>query len=128
MSGVWWFLCAVDLLDYSTYQSEACVMFVLNDIERLPDDLLNLPENTIHKLTFKAVNTIKEVPDSFTGIVYEDADGQLVLQYFNAPKGNVRKIITLKNKLPAGVFEGIKRLLFATSNGKKLFIRRKQKR
>lgn len=95
-------------------------MFVLNDIERLPDDLLNLPENTTHKLTFKAVYTIKEVPDSFTGIVFEDADGQLVLQHFNAPKGNVRKIITLKNKLPAGVFDGIKRLLFARSKGQEI--------
>lgn len=95
-------------------------MSVLYDIERLQDDLLNLPENTIHKLSFKAVYTIKEVTDSFTVIVYEDADGQLVLQHFNAPKGNVRKVIALKNKHPPGVFDGIKWLLFARSEGKEI--------
>lgn len=59
--------------------------------------------------------TIKDVPDTFTGLVFEDAGGQISLQHFNHPKGNVRKIITLKNKLPAGVFHGIKLLLFAKS-------------
>jgi len=78
-------------------------MFVLYDVETLPDDLQNLPDNATHKLSFKAVYTIKEVPDSFTGIVFEDIRGELVLRHFNAPKGNVRKIITLKNKLPNGV-------------------------
>lgn len=95
-------------------------MFVLYDIETLPDDLQNLPESMTHLLTFKAVYTIKEVPDSFTGIVFEDAKGELALQHFNAPKGNVRKIITLKNKLPSGVFDGIKQLLFAKSREEKI--------
>lgn len=95
-------------------------MFVLYDIETLPDDLQNLPENAQHKLTFKAVYTIKEVPDSFTGIVFEDNQGDLLLQHFNAPKGNVRKIITLKNKLPPGVFDGLKQLLFAKSRGQSI--------
>jgi len=92
-------------------------MFVLFDIETLDDDLQNLPEDMQHKLTFKVVYTIKEVPDSFTGIVFEDTAGELQLQHFNAPRGNVRKIITLKNKLPAGVFDGLKQLLFAKSRG-----------
>lgn len=92
-------------------------MFVLSDIKTLPDDLQNLPENMLHKLTFKVIYTIKEVPDSFTGIVCADAAGDLQLQHFNAPRGNVRKIITLKNKLPAGVFDGLKQLLFAKSRG-----------
>ena len=95
-------------------------MFVLYDIEVLPDDLQNLPENAQHKLTFKAVYTIKEVPDTFTGLVYESVDGALQLQHFNNPKGNVRKIITLKNKLPAGVFDGIRHLLYAKSQGQAL--------
>lgn len=43
-----------------------------------------------------------------------------MLQHSNAPKGNVRKVITLKNKLPPGVFDGIKRLLFARSDGKEI--------
>lgn len=92
-------------------------MFVLYDIETLADDLQNLPENVKHKLTFKAVYTIKDVPDSFTGVVFVDSSGVMALQHFNAPKGNVRKIITLKNKLPAGVFDGLKQLLFARSRG-----------
>jgi len=95
-------------------------MFVLYDIETLPADMQNLPENRVHKLTFKAIYTIKEVPDSFTGIVFEDSDGELVLQHFNAPKGNVRKIITLKNKLPDGVFDGLRQLLFAKSCAEKV--------
>ena len=58
------------------------MMFVLSDIETLPEDAQNLPQGTVHKLTFKAVYTIKEVPDSFTGIVFEQADGGLALQHF----------------------------------------------
>ncbi len=95
-------------------------MFVLNDIEILPEDLQNLPENTAHKLTFKVVYTIQDVPDTFTGSVYEDADGDLGLHHFNQPRGNVRKIITLKNKLAEGEFEGIKQQIFARSRGENL--------
>lgn len=95
-------------------------MLVLNDIERLPDDLINLPDNTLHRLTFRAVYTIKDVPDSFTGIVFETAEGELSLQHFNQPRGNVRKIITLKNKLAPGSFDGIKALLFAASQGQQV--------
>ena len=57
------------------------------------------------------------MPDSFTGIVFEDEDGVLNVQHFNNPKGNMRKVITLKNKLPAGVFDGIRRLLYSLSQG-----------
>jgi len=90
-------------------------MFVLNDIEVLPDDLQNLPDNMRHRLSFKLIFTIKDVPDSFTGIVFEDAEGELQLQHFNNPKGNKRKVITLKNKLAKGSFEKIKLALFAKS-------------
>jgi len=92
-------------------------MFVLCNIEALPDDMQNLPDNTKHRLTFKLEFTIKDVPDTFTGIVFEDAQGELQLQHFNAPKGNKRKVITLKNKLAKGSFDQIKRALFAKSRG-----------
>ena len=59
-----------------------------------------MQENTQHKLTFKAVYTINEVPGSFTGIVFEDTDGVLNVQHLNNPKGNMYKVIALKNKLP----------------------------
>ena len=95
-------------------------MFVLYDIEKIDDDLDNLPENAAHRMTFRAVYTIKEVPDSFTGIVYQmPAEPELALGHFNNPRGNVRKIITLKNKLPEGVFAGLKDLLFAICQGDK---------
>ncbi len=92
-------------------------MFILNDIEALPDDLDNLPEKAVHRLTFRAVFTIKGVPDTFTGVVFEDETGGLVLQHFNNPRGNVRKIITLKNKLEEGAFAGIRDVVFAVSRG-----------
>ena len=95
-------------------------MFVLNAIEVLSEDSQNLPENTHHKLTFKVVYTIRDVPDSFTGNVYEDAEGQLGLHHYNQPRGNVRKIITLKNKLAEGSFEGIKQQILARSRGEDL--------
>ena len=92
-------------------------MFVLLNIEALPDDLLNLPEGMSHKTTLKAVFTIKDVPDTFTGTVYEDASGELQLGHFNNPKGNKRKVITLKNKLPTGGFEPVKQYMLAVSRG-----------
>ncbi len=92
-------------------------MFILYSIEALADDLQNLPDDMIHKLTFKLEFTIKGVPDSFTGIVFENSQGELQLQHFNNPKGNKRKVITLKNKLAAGSFDKIKQALFATSRG-----------
>lgn len=92
-------------------------MFVLLDIETLPEDLQNLPANAVHKLTFKVVFTIKEVPDTFTGMVFEDASGELQMMHFNVPKGNKRKVITLKNKLPTGGFDVIKQFLLAKSQG-----------
>jgi len=92
-------------------------MFVLINIEGLPDDLLNLPDNMKHRLTFKLKFTIKGVPDTFTGIVYENAQGELQLQHFNNPRGNKRKVITLKNKLAQGSFDKIKLALFARSRG-----------
>lgn len=95
-------------------------MFVLNEIEVLPEELQNLPENTQHKMTFKVIFTIRDVPDTFTGLVYEDAEGQLGLHHYNQPRGNVRKIITLKNKLAEGSFEGIKQQVFAKSRGEDL--------
>lgn len=95
-------------------------MFILDAIIALPDDLASTPDSLQHKLTFKLEFTIKDVPDSFTGIVMEDGTGQLVLQHFNQPKGNKRKIITLKNKLVAGGFEKIKRALFAESRAEPL--------
>jgi len=95
--------------------SEVKIMFVLNDIEVLSDDLQNLPDNMQHKLSFKLIFTIKGVPDSFTGIVFENAEGELQLQHFNNPKGNKRKVITLKNKLAKGSFEQIKLVLFSKS-------------
>ena len=92
-------------------------MFVLLNIETLQDDLQNLPVNTTHKLTFKVVFTIKDVPDSFTGIVFENASGELKLEHFNNPKGNKRKIITLKNKLAPGSFKHIEQCLFEKCRG-----------
>ncbi|MDH5485445.1 MAG: hypothetical protein OEY43_09455 [Gammaproteobacteria bacterium] len=92
-------------------------MFVLLNIETLQPDILNLPANTTHKLTFKVVFTIKDVPDTFTGIVFENASGDLQLDHFNNPRGNRRKVITLKNKLAPGSFEQIKQAIFATSRG-----------
>lgn len=92
-------------------------MFVLNNIEALPDDLLNLPDDMLHKLTFKLEFTIKGVPDSFTGIVFENTQGELQLQHFNNPRGNKRKVITLKNKLAKGGFEQIKQVLLARARG-----------
>jgi len=92
-------------------------MFVLLNIEAQPDDLLNLPDNMLHKLTFKLGFTIKDVPDTFTGIVFENASGELQLQHFNNPKGNKRKVITLKNKLAKGSFERIKAAILAKAQG-----------
>jgi len=92
-------------------------MFILNSIEKLPDDLQNLPDNMMHELTFKLMFTIIGVPDSFTGIVYGNAAGELQLEHFNNPKGNKRKVITLKNKLAKGGFDQIKQALFSTARG-----------
>jgi len=92
-------------------------MFVLDEIQILPDDLQSLAADQQHLMTFKAMFTIKEVPDSFTGVVFRDAQGALALAHFNNPRGNRRKIITLKNKLAAGVFDDIKQLLFARAQG-----------
>lgn len=92
-------------------------MFVLNEIEVLPDDLENLPQGASHKMTFKLVYTISDVPDAFTGMVYESAEGELALHHYNQPRGNVRKIITLKNKLADGSFDAIRQQLFAKSAG-----------
>ena len=94
-------------------------MFELNEIEVLPDDLQSLSPEMQHKLTFKVFYTIKEVPDTFTGVVCLNTQGDFSLQHFNNPKGNKRKIITLKNKLPAGVFDGVKKVLFAMAEGEK---------
>jgi len=93
-------------------------MFILLDIERLADDLESLSAEKKHKLTFKVVFTIKDVPDTFTGIVYENSTGELQVEHFNNPKGNKRKVITLKNKLPPGAFDKIKEYLYAVSLGK----------
>jgi hypothetical protein len=92
-------------------------MFVLNEIQMLPDDQQSLAAGQQHLMTFKLLFTIKEVPDSFTGVVFRDAEGELGLAHFNHPKGNRRKIITLKNKLAAGVFDDIKQRLFARAQG-----------
>ncbi len=95
-------------------------MFILRDIETLEADLANLPANTKHKLTFKVKYTIYDVPDSFTGIIFEDESGELHLEHFNNPKGNRRKIITLQNKLAPGSFEKIKQCLLAKSRNEKV--------
>ena len=92
-------------------------MFILLDIETLEDDLAQLPANTSHKLSFRARYTIYDVPDSFTGMIYETESGELMLEHFNKPKGNRRKIITLQNKLAAGAYEKIQQCLFARSRG-----------
>jgi hypothetical protein len=92
-------------------------MFVLNEIEILPDEPQDLSEDQQHLMTFKVLFTIKDVPDSFTGVVFKDAQGTLGLAHFNHPRGNRRKIITLKNKLVEGVFDEIKQLLFARAQG-----------
>ena len=92
-------------------------MFILLDIETLADDLKGLAANATHKLSFKAVFTIKDVPDSFTGTVYENASGELQLDFFNHPKGNKRKVITLKNKLSLKGFEPVKQILLAKGRG-----------
>ena len=70
-----------------------------------------------YMFTFKAVFTIKGVPDTFTGMVFENTSGELQLEHFNNPRGNRRKVITLKNKLAPGAFDHIKQCLFAKSRG-----------
>lgn len=95
-------------------------MFVLLKIETQDDDLQNLPAGMLHKMTFKLSFTIKDVPDTFTGIVFENAQGELQLQHFNNPKGNKRKVITLKNKLAKGSFEQIRLALFAEAQGQQV--------
>lgn len=92
-------------------------MFILLNIERLADDLESLPADSKHKLTFKAAFTIKGVPDTFTGSVFENSVGELEVAHFNNPKGNKRKVITLKNKLPPGAFNEVKKYLYAVSRG-----------
>lgn len=92
-------------------------MFVLNEIEILPDDQQSLSSGQQHLMTFRVLFTIKDVPDSFTGVVFSNDKGALELAHFNHPRGNRRKIITLKNKLVAGVFDEIKQLLFARAQG-----------
>ena len=92
-------------------------MFILLDIEQLQADTQHLPASSSHKLTFKLVYTIKDVPDSFTGMVFENSSGELQLEHFNEPRGNRRKIITLKNKLAAGAFEKIEQCLLAKCRG-----------
>ena len=88
-------------------------MFILLHIETIQPDLENLPANTTHKLTFKVVFTIHDVPDSFTGIVFENSAGEQKIDHFNNPKGNRRKVITLKNKLAPGAFDQIRQCLYA---------------
>jgi len=90
-------------------------MFILLNIEKQADDRQNLPENMQHKLSFKLSFIINGVPDSFTGMVFENSQGELLLQHFNTPKGNKRKLITLKNKLVKRGFEQIKQSLFAVA-------------
>lgn len=97
-------------------------MFVLNSIDALSDDLPNLPDNMLHKLTFRLEFTIKDVSDTFTGIVFEDVQGALQLQHFNNPKGNKRKVITLKNKLAKGSFDQIRVTLFAKARGESVHL------
>lgn len=92
-------------------------MFILINIEALSDDIQNLSKNEFHKLTFKLEFTIEGVPDSFTGTVYAGGEGELQLAHFNNPKGNKRKVITLKNKLAKGGFDQIKQTLFALAQG-----------
>ncbi len=92
-------------------------MFILIKIEALSDDVQNVPEGMFHKLTFKLEFTIEGVPDSFTGVVYADGAGELQLQHFNNPKGNKRKVITLKNKLAKGGFDKIRGALFSRVQG-----------
>ncbi len=95
-------------------------MFVLNEIEMLPDDQQSLAAEQQHLMTFKALFTIKDVPDSFTGVVYRNSQNALALEHFNHPRGNRRKVITLKNKLEVGVFDAIKQLLFARAQGEQI--------
>ncbi|VAW58247.1 hypothetical protein MNBD_GAMMA11-2820 [hydrothermal vent metagenome] len=92
-------------------------MFILNSIEILANDLQNLPESMVHRLTFRLKFTIESVPDSLTGIVYANVAGELQLEHFNNPKGNRRKVITLKNKLVKDGFEKIKQVLFSSARG-----------
>jgi hypothetical protein len=92
-------------------------MFVLNEIEILPDEPQGLSAGQQHLMTFRVLFTIKEVPDSFTGVVFSNDKGELELAHFNNPRGNRRKIITLKNKLVPGVFDEVKQLLFARAQG-----------
>jgi hypothetical protein len=92
-------------------------MLILLNIETLPPDLQNLPADTTHKLTFKVMFTIRGVPDSFTGMVFENTSGELQLAHFNNPRGNKRKMITLKNKMIPGSFEHVKQWLFTTARG-----------
>ncbi|VAW57128.1 hypothetical protein MNBD_GAMMA07-2371 [hydrothermal vent metagenome] len=92
-------------------------MFILLKIEKTQDDLENLPENMCHKLTFKLEFTINDVPDTFTGIVFENTKNEMILQHFNNPKGNKRKVITLKNKLVKGGFDQLRQCLFVLASG-----------
>ncbi len=93
-------------------------MFELLSIKRLNDNVQRLQDNQQHRMTFQLFYTIKGVPDSFTGIVFQQQDNEgLSLSHFNDPKGNSRKVIALKNKLQQGVFDGVKVVLFGLCNG-----------
>ncbi len=92
-------------------------MFVLNDIKAIEDNSRDLLAGSQHRLTFELSFTLYEVPDTFTGTVFEDAEGQLKLEHFNKPRGNRRKMFTLKNKLAPGTFKQIEACIFAFSRG-----------
>jgi len=95
-------------------------MFELLDIKQLDDNLQRLQKNEQHRLTFQLFYTLKDVPDSFTGIVYhKENDNTLSVGHFNDPRGNSRKVIALKNKLKPGVFDGIKVVLSGLCEGRR---------
>ncbi len=94
-------------------------MFVLLDIKKLPDNTKRLQADDVHCLSFQLFYTLKDVPDSFTGIVHHAKDSKAMkCSHFNDPKGNSRKVIALKNKLKPGVFDGIKTILYGICEGK----------
>lgn len=95
-------------------------MFVLNHIEPINDDTSSLPEDCRHLLTFQLHFTLFDVPDTFTGTVFEHKSGELQLEHYNKPRGNRRKMFTLKNKLAPGSFNNIKACIFAFARGESI--------
>lgn len=95
-------------------------MFTLIDISVDTPADATPPDGMTHLMTFTLSFTIYDVPDDFTGTVYTDTNDNLYLEHYNKPKGNRRKMFTLKNKLVPGTFRKIESCIFAVARGESI--------